>query len=190
MDADRFDTLARSLTAARSRRGALAAALAGVLGTRGLNSGEAKKKKCPPCKKRKQGKCKKKKPDGSPCPGGTCDGGRCATCSDGVKNGTETGIDCGGSCPRCATGQSCTSPNDCASAFCSGGTCQTCTFPDVCGFDADGTCNCQQSHPDGSFVCVKNNATAPGCDVAPCPAGTICTNTVGTFGCYKPCGAP
>ena len=25
-----------------------------------------------------------------------------ATCSDGVQNGTETGVDCGGSCPACS----------------------------------------------------------------------------------------
>jgi len=29
--------------------------------------------------------------------------GTCATCSDGIKNGNETGIDCGGSCPPCGS---------------------------------------------------------------------------------------
>jgi hypothetical protein len=33
--------------------------------------------------------------------GGTCTA--CATCTDGIKNGTETGIDCGGSCQKCPT---------------------------------------------------------------------------------------
>lgn len=32
--------------------------------------------------------------------GGTCTA--CPTCSDGIMNGTETGIDCGGSCGACA----------------------------------------------------------------------------------------
>jgi hypothetical protein len=76
---DRFDTLTRSLTTAGSRRRALAA-LGGALGTALSGSvvdGAAAKKKCPPCKKRKQGTCKKKKPNGSTCPGGTCQGGRC-----------------------------------------------------------------------------------------------------------------
>lgn len=32
-----------------------------------------------------------------------CSGGPVATCSDGVQNGNETGIDCGGSCTPCPT---------------------------------------------------------------------------------------
>jgi hypothetical protein len=192
MDAGRFDTLARSLTAARSRRGALAAALAGLLGMRGLDLAEARKKKgCPPCKRRKQGKCKKKKPDGTACPGGTCHGGRCTTCSDGIKNGSETGVDCGGNCPRCATGQGCTSRNDCASALCSGGTCQTCEVAsDDCGSDANGNCNCRQTHPDGAKVCIKNTGTGDMCDNSACPPGAFCINNVGIKDCFKPCGAP
>ncbi len=40
---------------------------------------------------------------GSDCATGVCMGGRCqmAGCSDGVRNGTETGVDCGGTCPVC-----------------------------------------------------------------------------------------
>lgn len=41
---------------------------------------------------------------GSDCSTGVCTAGRCqaASCSDGVRNGTETGIDCGGGmCPLC-----------------------------------------------------------------------------------------
>ena len=33
--------------------------------------------------------------------GGSCP--ECPTCTDGIQNGTETGIDCGGSCPECPT---------------------------------------------------------------------------------------
>jgi hypothetical protein len=78
MDARLFDTLARAVTEARSRRGALAAVVGSALGVAGLAETDAKKKKpCPPCKKRKKGKCKKKLPDGTGCRGGTCQGGRC-----------------------------------------------------------------------------------------------------------------
>jgi hypothetical protein len=35
------------------------------------------KKSCPPCKQRKHGKCKRAKPDGTTCPGGTCQSGQC-----------------------------------------------------------------------------------------------------------------
>jgi hypothetical protein len=63
MDADRFDTLARSLTLRRHALAALSGALGLVLGA-SLPEDAAAKKKCPPCKKRnKQGKCKKKKPN-------------------------------------------------------------------------------------------------------------------------------
>lgn len=78
MDATHFDAFSRSLTALGSRRSALATALAGGLGTLATGSTEANKKKnCSPCEKRKKGKCKKKKPDGTVCAGGTCQGGRC-----------------------------------------------------------------------------------------------------------------
>ncbi len=37
---------------------------------------------------------------------GTCESGppSCDTCADGVKNGDETGVDCGGSCKTCPGG--------------------------------------------------------------------------------------
>jgi Concanavalin A-like lectin/glucanases superfamily/Regulator of chromosome condensation (RCC1) repeat/EGF-like domain/Human growth factor-like EGF len=47
------------------------------------------------------------------------------TCSDGMKNGSETATDCGGSaCSACAVGLACGANGDCASGQCSGGTCQ------------------------------------------------------------------
>ncbi|MFT7580427.1 MAG: hypothetical protein ACI9MR_002098 [Myxococcota bacterium] len=45
-----------------------------------------------------------------------CVDGRCgegATCSDGVQNGPETDLDCGGGCPRCANGKDCEEERDC-----------------------------------------------------------------------------
>ena len=47
------------------------------------------------------------------------------SCSDGVKNGDETGTDCGGGCVAdCANGQPCNVNADCVSARCVSGTCQ------------------------------------------------------------------
>ena len=40
-------------------------------------------------------------------------------CDDGVRNGEETDIDCGGACPACATGLACRREEDCASLHCS-----------------------------------------------------------------------
>ena len=45
-------------------------------------------------------------------------------CLDGVKDGMETDIDCGGSqCPKCAGGKACIRPLDCASGTCTAGRC-------------------------------------------------------------------
>jgi hypothetical protein len=53
-------------------------------------------------------------------------GNSCAPdqCSDGVQNGNETGIDCGGSCGACGDGIYCTENSDCSFGNrCSGGVC-------------------------------------------------------------------
>src|SRR5215218_619126 len=96
MDADRFDTLSRSLSDARSRRTMMAALLGGTLSLVGLAEAEAKKK-CQPCKKLKHGKCKGKKPDGTACPGGACQGGSCvaATVAPPPCQGKADFEDCG-----------------------------------------------------------------------------------------------
>ncbi|MFT5054386.1 MAG: hypothetical protein ACI9FU_001061 [Granulosicoccus sp.] len=58
--------------------------------------------------------------------GGICSA--CSTCSDGIQNGTETGIDCGGSCNPCSTGGS----GHCISLFTGSGTAIG-TSPNNCG---------------------------------------------------------
>jgi plastocyanin len=64
---------------------------------------------------------------GSPldCVSGVCSGNplKCqmATCMDGVKNGAETDVDCGGGvCPACVADKACLVAGDCASGVCSG----------------------------------------------------------------------
>ena len=79
--------------------------------------------------------CNGKVDDGSAaasCPSGVCASGACQppTCTDHVKNGDETGVDCGGpTCPPCANGVSCILDRDCASQMC---------FPSVCQADLNG----------------------------------------------------
>ena len=62
-----------------------------------------------------------------------------ASCWDGVKNGAEINVDCGGgACPGCADGQGCAEgPRDCASGHCSAKT-QTCIFTPALDSVADG----------------------------------------------------
>ncbi|MEZ4225770.1 MAG: plastocyanin/azurin family copper-binding protein [Polyangiaceae bacterium] len=56
-------------------------------------------------------------------PSGGTGGGTGPSCSDNVKNGTETDVDCGGTCPKCANGKACTQNGDCTSAQCAGNSC-------------------------------------------------------------------
>ena len=46
-------------------------------------------------------------------------------CSNGIKEGDETDIDCGGSCTLCSNGKSCLIDSDCESSYCNGGICET-----------------------------------------------------------------
>jgi hypothetical protein len=80
-----------------------------------------------------------------------------ASCTDGVKNGAESAIDCGGgTCPRCATGMACKSPPDCVTDSCTAGLCQaaSCT---------DGIKNGTESAIDCGGACAK------------CAYGSTCT---------------
>ena len=48
------------------------------------------------------------------------------TCTDGIKNGKETGTDCGGgTCPACAVGDPCNVAADCVTDLCKSSTCAT-----------------------------------------------------------------
>jgi len=174
MDANRFDRFICTLSAASSRRG-VAQGLAGLalFGVLGPLLG--------PADTEGKGKRKKRRRRRKP------------TCSDGKKNGNETGIDCGGSCPRCADGQGCLSRDDCASGVCATGTSGTCvrcdTFASRCGNDAGGDCYCNPPETGGLPVCGKGFGTLPdgsSCDT--CPAGTFCIEIGGYFSCHKHCG--
>jgi hypothetical protein len=112
---------------------------------------------------------------GSQCPSGVCTGGFCRVpnCADGVENGAETAVDCGGpapNCVRCANGQNCGAASDCASGICIGGLCQ----PPTC---TDGARN-------GSETDVDCGGSCPACGLGKlCNAGTDCASaTCGTPG--------
>lgn len=82
MDSRQFDGLARAWATGRTRRSVLSMGGGGALSLVALGETDARKKQrrktpCPPCKKRKKGKCKKKRPNGTTCPEGTCERGRC-----------------------------------------------------------------------------------------------------------------
>jgi hypothetical protein len=101
----------------------------------------------------------------------TCDAN---LCNDGIQDGAETDVDCGGNlCPQCTVGQRCLLTADCkpgegcdktnkvcdankcndgikdgseTAIDCGGGTCPTCPVGDACGTNSDCTTNdCFQS---------------------------------------------
>jgi len=47
-----------------------------------------------------------------------------ASCFDGVRDGRESDIDCGGDCPACEPGDRCWFPSDCESGRCADSVCQ------------------------------------------------------------------
>ncbi len=91
------------------------------------------------------------KADGTTCTGGKiCVAGACVEpeCTDALKAGDETDVDCGGSCPPCADGLGCAIGADCASQVCAGNVCQ----PSACN---DGTLNGSETDVDcGGGTCA------------------------------------
>src|SRR4051812_42063235 len=65
------------------------------------------------------------------------------TCNDGVKNGEETDVDCGGKfCGRCEAGSTCKVQNDCKEGICTNGVCRvpSCTDTVQNGSETDVDC--------------------------------------------------
>jgi len=113
--------------------------------------------------------------DGTFCAGGTCDSGSCqllpVTCSDTVKNGDETGVDCGGACLPCVTGGGCSTFADCQSGICTGGICQAPTCGDAVKNGSETDVDC------GGGVCpaCSNGAT---CDVSTDCRSQVCSSGI------------
>jgi hypothetical protein len=111
------------------------------------------------------------------CAAGACVKHACvqSSCTNGKQDGSETAIDCGGSCPLCADGVSCKIDQDCASdacepvlqvclpascvdqqkdnsetdVDCGGGDCSPCYITKKCLVNAD----CATNRCDPGFVC-------------------------------------
>ena len=76
----------------------------------------------------------------------------CPTCDDGVRNGAESDVDCGGpECEPCAVGRACAAGEDCAERVC-----------------ADGVCVAARCD-DGVLNGAERNADCGGPDCEPCP---------------------
>jgi len=101
-----------------------------------------------------------------------------AKCNDGLKNGDESDIDCGGSnCGKCANGLDCAVDGDCANAICEAGRCvpPACRNQALdpgetdidCGGTECGPCAAERSCLVGSD-CQSGSCTASRCGTASC----------------------
>ncbi|MCE1191919.1 MAG: hypothetical protein LWW96_07190 [Acidovorax sp.] len=109
--------------------------------------------------------------DSSACINGACQG---PTCSDQQRNGTETDVDCGGTCGACGDGKTCSVGTDCQSNVCgAGGVCQ----PAACN---DQVKNGSETDTDCGGVC---GACAAG---KTCSSGTDCQSNVCGAGVCQP----
>lgn len=143
------------------------------------------------------------------CATGVCQGGLCMAtgCGDGVKNGDETDLDCGGSCGPCADGLACLASGDCTSKVCTNGvcaaascsdnvqnqgesdvdcggaTCPKCLPGKACTINADcigGSCSMGACAPTCTDMTQNNGETDQDCggpNCADCADGLMCTSS-------------
>ncbi|CAF3821000.1 unnamed protein product, partial [Adineta steineri] len=108
------------------------------------------------------------------CDKALCTNGLCAapTCTDGIKNGAETNIDCGaGTCPGCATSVACTDKSQCASGVCDGSS-KTCADSSY----NDGVLNGDETGIDCGGKSPNKCAQGIGCKVTADCDKALCTN--------------
>ncbi|MEO8902260.1 MAG: SpvB/TcaC N-terminal domain-containing protein, partial [Polyangiaceae bacterium] len=132
-------------------------------------------------------------PCGDPgCPDGTC-GDPCSAnplspqclaqhCTNGVRDGAETDVDCGGGCAPCTTGHGCSADGDCASGLACGGNNGACfgqaRSKSVCWQAACANAPTATGCGASDSPCGQNCACVNGCDPASatntCAAGEVC----------------
>jgi hypothetical protein len=99
-----------------------------------------------------------------------------ATCTDNMKDGAETDIDCGGPlCMKCDDGKACSAANgsDCKSGVCDSGT-KTCKAPSC----TDGVKNGNELGTDCGGDCLLASPAKTCPNGTPCNTGSDCTSTV------------
>lgn len=117
------------------------------------------------------------------CDGGYCYEKACLRCDNGVKEGDETDVDCGGThCPTCTQARACLTGNDCTSTFCTDGLC--------CDIACDGmclACNVEESKGQCNFVpkygqdqSYDSGKTCLNADGLACTGGGYCGKTIGS----------
>ena len=99
------------------------------------------------------------------------------TCQDGVANGSETDIDCGGTCGPCGTNAPCVTKTDCVSKVCTAGKCKKASCSDgvtnglESGIDCGGGGACARC-ADGAICATGSDCASHVCSGALCKAAT------------------
>ncbi|AKU98099.1 Tryptophan synthase alpha chain [Labilithrix luteola] len=108
------------------------------------------------------------------CTGNVC---QAPTKSDGVKNGTETDVDCGGGAPtnadRCDTSKACIGGSDCLSKVCTANVCQAPTNNDNVQNGTETDVDCGGGAPTNAKRCATNQmcSVTADCDNVLCTGG-------------------
>ena len=130
---------------------------------------------------------------GTDCTSTRCENALCSTCTDHVKSGTETDVDCGGVCgSTCVDTKTCSANSDCASNRCEGGICTSCTDgvkngteTDLdCGGICGGTCNF------GKMCTAYTDCFTANCEAGLCGKGATGANCGGGSDCSSQVCAP
>jgi hypothetical protein len=109
-----------------------------------------------------------------------CVNGACVACDDGMKNGDETDVDCGGTHCKACTGVACTMATDCASGFCADGvccnaacdtTCMACNLAMNLGTCANIPLNTEDTNPANACTTTK---ACDGAGMCKLKAGQTC----------------
>ncbi len=96
-----------------------------------------------------------------------------SVCTDGMPSDAETGIDCGGGCPRCGMGETCERHEDCESDACVDAICQqpSCTDLVKNGSETDIDCGGQCDPCPPGNDCGSNKDCADGVCAQQCIDG-------------------
>lgn len=177
MDSERFDEVVRAWTAGAPRRTVLGLLAGSLVGLAGLEESVARKK-------RRRRKPKPGSPPASPAasppPPPAVD-----VCANGIKDGDETDIDCGGRCDKCSVNRQCIVDADCFTANCRNGKCTACQFDADC--PAGCFCGAEANCYNKDESAAKNVAGA-NCDVCPPRTSTCFSLSPGLIRCRPFCG--
>jgi hypothetical protein len=108
-------------------------------------------------------------------------------CSDGERNGTETDVDCGGTCDPCEGGKACKVGSDCRGAGCRNLAC----IPDHCGDGAPSGNETDEDCGGSCSLCALGMACETGadCEAGNCDGGTCAVPGHCVYGWRDdPCG--